>query len=346
MMDNNYILTLGDKECKDERLRDPITSFRSIGYYKNINDLPIQSKNSIPKITSNWNTIHFEYSSSIFGIQSNIEYKYRLNGIYNDWSEWSDKTEKEFNNLPPGLYSFEVIARNNLGIESTPVTYSFEILPPWYKSFLALIFYFLVICFLIVFLYRYQTMKFKQQELKHDEEQKKMQYYYQLEIDKTENELIALKNEKLISDINFKNTELATSAMHLVQKGELLTKIKADLNSIMKGTDNPKTASELKKMIKILSDDDRIDKDWEQFSQHFDNVHSDFSIALKEKHPNISPSELKLSAYLRMNLSTKEIAQLLNISVRGVEVSRYRLRKKLEIPTEITFYDYLIKIEK
>ena len=316
------------------------------GYYKNLNDLPVQSKNNIPAITSNWNTIHFEYASSIFGIQSNIEYKYRLKGIYNDWSEWTGKTEKEFNNLPAGTYSFEVIARNNLGIESTPVTYNFEILPPWYKSLIALIIYFLIFCCSIVFFYRYQTLKFKEQEQKHDEEQKKMQYYYQLEINKTENELVALKNEKLISDINFKNTELATSAMHLVQKGELLTKIKADLNTIMKGTDNPKTAAELKKMIKILSDDDRIDKDWEQFSQHFDNVHSDFSIALKEKHPTISPSELKLSAYLRMNLSTKEIAQLLNISVRGVEVSRYRLRKKLDIPTEITFYDYLIKIGK
>jgi len=335
-----------DIQIRNVRIIGSYDSLLFGGYYKNINDIPIQSKSNIPSITSKWNTIQFEYSASIFGLQSNIEYKYRLKGIYNEWSEWSGKTEKEFNNLPAGKYSFEVVARNNLGIESSPVIYSFEILPPWYRSAIMLLFYFILFCFLIFYLYRYQSIKFKEQEQKHDEEQKKMQYYYQLEIDKAENELIALKNEKLLSDINFKNAELATSAMHLVQKGELLTKIKADLNSIMKGTDNPKTAAELKKMIKILSDDDRIDKDWEQFSQHFDNVHSDFSVALKEKHPNISPSELKLSAYLRMNLSTKEIAQLLNISVRGVEVSRYRLRKKLEIPTEVTFYDYLIKIEK
>ena len=78
------------------------------------------------------------------------------------------------------------------------------------------------------------------------------------------------------------------------------------------------------------------------FTKHFDKVHSDFVVGLKEKHPTITGNELKLCAYLRMNLSTKEIAQLMNISVRGVEISRYRLRKKLELPTEISLFDYLM----
>jgi DNA-binding CsgD family transcriptional regulator len=69
-------------------------------------------------------------------------------------------------------------------------------------------------------------------------------------------------------------------------------------------------------------------------------------IVLKNKHPEISPSELKLCAYLRMNLSSKEIAQLLNISVRGVEISRYRLRKKLNLATGENLFDYLIQLQK
>ena len=80
------------------------------------------------------------------------------------------------------------------------------------------------------------------------------------------------------------------------------------------------------------------------FAQHFDKVHSDFIVKLKEKHSNISNNELKLCAYLRMNLSTKEIAQLMNISVRGVEISRYRLRKKLNLATDTNLFDYLISI--
>ena len=87
-----------------------------------------------------------------------------------------------------------------------------------------------------------------------------------------------------------------------------------------------------------------IYKEWENFTKHFDRVHSDFVVKLKEKHPAISGNELKLCAYLRMNLSTKEIAQLMNISVRGVEISRYRLRKKLNLSTETSLFDFLIQL--
>ena len=149
-----------------------------------------------------------------------------------------------------------------------------------------------------------------------------------------------------MGEIDFKNSELATSAMHLVQKGEILAKIKTELGQMIKAVDNEKAVIELKKMIKVLGEDEKMDKDWEHFAQHFDKVHSDFVVVLKEKHNNITPNELKLCTYLRMNLSTKEIAQLLNISVRGIEISRYRLRKKLGIATEISLFDYLINLSK
>jgi DNA-binding CsgD family transcriptional regulator len=157
---------------------------------------------------------------------------------------------------------------------------------------------------------------------------------------------MALRNEKLEVEINFKNSELASSAMHLVKKGELLTKIKAELSHVMKSMDNPQAVNELKKMIKTLSEDDQMDQEWENFTKHFDKVHSDFVVSLKEKHPSITGNEIKLCAYLRMNLSTKEIAQLMNISVRGVEISRYRLRKKLGLASEVSLFDYLIQLHK
>ena len=174
---------------------------------------------------------------------------------------------------------------------------------------------------------------------------KQLVYIHELEINKTESQLVTLQNEKLEADINFKNSELASSAMHLVKKSELLTKLKSELTHMMRGIDNPQAIAELKKLIKSLSEDDNMDKEWEHFSKHFDKVHSDFLVELKEKHPAITPNELKLSAYLRMNLSTKEIAQLMNISVRGVEISRYRLRKKLALPSETSLFDYLIGIQ-
>jgi DNA-binding CsgD family transcriptional regulator len=83
-----------------------------------------------------------------------------------------------------------------------------------------------------------------------------------------------------------------------------------------------------------------MDKDWEMFASHFDNVHGDFLSALRETYPMLTLTDLKLSAYLRMNLTSKEIAKLLNITVRGVEISRYRLRKKLGIATEVSLYSF------
>ncbi|UEG48823.1 hypothetical protein LK994_09260 [Ferruginibacter lapsinanis] len=312
------------------------------GYFKDINDKQIQDPNSIPKISKDWNTIRFEFSTAVFGFQSSLEYCYRLQGLNNNWSTWTNRSEKEYTNLPPGKYSFEVKVRNNLGKESAIAVYTFKILPPWYQTIWANILYLILFGASLFAIFKWQQKKFDAQQQKLQEEQQRKSYILELELAKTKSTIVDLRNEKLEDEINFKNSELASSAMHLVKKNELHTKIKTELSRIMKVTDNPQLIAELKKMIKTLSEDDNMDKEWESFTKHFDKVHSDFLVELKEKHPTITGSEMKLCAYLRMNLSTKEIAQLMNISVRGVEISRYRLRKKLQIPTEMSLFDYLI----
>lgn len=314
------------------------------GYFKDVNEQQQQDEASVPNVANKWKTIRIEFSSPLFGLQPNLEYSYRLKGFDNNWSEWNKRTEKEYTNLPAGNYVFEVKVRNNLGNESAVAVYAFDMLPPWYETTWAYLLYILLFAAGIYTVYKWQLKKFKEQQAKHDEEQKRLQYIHELERSKTETELMALRNEKLEVEINFKNSELASSAMHLVKKGELLTKIKAELSHVMKGMENPQAASELKKMIKTLSEDDQMDQEWENFTKHFDKVHSDFVVSLKEKHPSITGNEIKLCAYLRMNLSTKEIAQLMNISVRGVEISRYRLRKKLGIASEVSLFDYLIQL--
>jgi DNA-binding CsgD family transcriptional regulator len=314
------------------------------GYYASIQDKPVQLGTLIPDINYDWHNIHIDFTSITYGQDAGIQYSYRLVGLDDEWSNWSDKREKEYTNLPPGHYSFELKAKNNLGAASEIISYQFNILPPWYRTIWAYALYVLLITCLVSYLYYRQRKKFKRQKIAYEEEQQKMQYMHQLEMDKAESELISLRNEKLQSEIDYKNSELAMSAMHLVQKGELITKLKNELNTVMKSVDNEKAAVEIKKMIKVLGEDDKIDKDWDHFAQHFDKVHSDFLVLLKEKHPNLTANEMKLCSYLRMNLSTKEMAQLMNISVRGVEISRYRLRKKLGITTEVSIYDHLMRI--
>ncbi len=315
------------------------------GYYEDVNEKQFQDADNIPEIQNDWKTIRFEFSSSLFGNQSNLEYSYRLKGFEKTWSEWTNRTEKEYTNLPGGKYSFETKVRNNLGIESAISVYSFNILPPWYQTIWANVLLALILITGLYVYYRWQKKKFKSQQEKHEEEQKRLSYIHELELNKTESEIVALRNEKLEAEINFKNSELASSAMHLVKKGELFSKIKGELTHVLKSLDNQQAVTELKKMTKTLTEDDNMDKEWQHFAKHFDKVHSDFLVVIKGKHPTISPNELKLCAYLRMNLSTKEIAQLMNISTRGIEISRYRLRKKLQIPTEVNLFDFLLRLE-
>lgn len=298
-----------------------------------------------PKISSDWKSIKFQYSSTTYGQQANVEYSFRLKGYDEDWSEWNNKTFKEYTNLNNGKYTFEVKARNNLGNESDIASFQFSILPPWYKTSWARIFFTLIIIVGVFYLYRWQQRSFQTEMKKLEDEQNRLKYIHELEITKTESELVALRNANLEAEINFKNTEMASTAMHLLKKGELLSKIKTELSQLSKRIDHDFANSEIKKLIKSLSEDENMDQEWESFSKHFDQVHANFVVKLKETHPDLTNNELKLCTYLRMNLTSKEIAQLLNISVRGVEISRYRLRKKLLLPTEMSIFDYLIGIK-
>lgn len=315
------------------------------GYFNAVNEKQVQREDNFPVLDDNWKTVHFEFSSSLYGYQPNLQYSYMLKGLDDSWSAWGKKTEMEYTKLSSGKYIFKVKVKNNFGKESAVSAYEFTILPPWYNSLWACICYFFIFISALYIFRKWQRNKFKLQQVKYEEEQKRLSYIHELELNNTESQIVSLRNKNLEDEVNFKNSELASAAMHLVKKGELFSKIKGELSKVLKELNNPQSEAELKKLIKSLSEDDNLDKEWDTFAKHFDKVHSDFLAALKEKHPAISPNDLKLCAYLRMNLSTKEIARLMNISVRGVDISRYRLRKKLLLSSEESLFDYMIGIK-
>jgi DNA-binding CsgD family transcriptional regulator len=188
---------------------------------------------------------------------------------------------------------------------------------------------------------------------KHKIDKKKMAVHQKREIQQKDRELVnvtkeseekitKLRNEKLSAEVEFKNKELATSTMHLLNKNEVMLDIKAKLEAISKkGSPKP---DEIKRIIKNINKNISEDKDWDQFTIHFDQVHGDFLKKLKTLYPELTPQETKLAAYLRMNLTSKDVAQLLNISVRGVEISRYRLRKKLQLERETNLVTFLMDV--
>ena len=166
---------------------------------------------------------------------------------------------------------------------------------------------------------------------------------YQKIVAQNQAEISQLQQEKLKNEIQFKNQELATTTMHLVQKGELLNKLKENLNKMLGTTNDPKLKKEIRSTIQLLTQNAQLEKDWEQFAQYFDEVHVDFLKRLKDEYPQLTPKDQRMCVYLKMNLSTKEIVPLMNISVRGVEVSRYRLRKKLGLDSNVNLNEFMMK---
>ena len=309
------------------------------GYYAEVNSLAHQKV--IPKINYNLNSFHFEFATVLQKNQPNIKYSYHLQDFDTKWSDFSKKTEKDYTNLPAGSYTFMVKAKDNFGEESTITAYKFVILPPWYQTVFAYLVYAFLILFLIFQIYKRQQKKFLKQRIEFDKEQERLKYLHQLEIDKSEQEIVKLKNERLITEIEIKNIELASTSMHLVQKQELLTKIKNDLSKLNTNIPSDENLYNLRKIIRLLSSEEKSGEGWEQFSIYFDKVHANFLEDLKSFYPSVTSNDLKLSAYLKLGLSTKEIAELMRISPRGVEISRYRLRKKLQIASDITLFHFL-----
>ncbi|WP_299600355.1 LuxR family transcriptional regulator [uncultured Aquimarina sp.] len=288
-----------------------------------------------PIFRSNLNTISFSYTIPEYDKYLISKFQYKLEGFYEDWSAWTTETSKVFENLPFGEYKFVVRAKIGNDVTTEEMIYEFTIDRPWYFSVFAIILYsilFLAALFAINKAYnRYYT---KQKE-KLVEENKKQLELRQLE---NEREIMKLNNEKLTQDIESKNRELASSTMSIIKKNEILNTIKKELQKSHQETNG------LKNVERIIDRNLNNKDDWRHFEEAFNNVDKDFLKKLKAKHSNLTPHDLRFCTYLRLNLSSKEIAPLLNISVRSVEIKRYRLRKKLELEHSDSLVNYILEI--
>jgi ligand-binding sensor domain-containing protein/DNA-binding CsgD family transcriptional regulator len=304
-------------------------------------------KGALPKplvLSSLQNSLVIAYSAPDYPGGEFVQYAHYLEGIERDWSNWNRETDVTFNHLRPGEYTFYVKARNQHGVVSMVQSFSFTILPPWYASRWAFIIYLLLTVALIAGLIHRQQQRFEHEKQSLQSLHQHREAQHQLQAQRAEEAINQLKNEKLEAEIFHKNQELTSVTMHLVQKNAILSNIQGALGKLQtKMVTMPDLEKEIGRIVKMMEHDARVDDDWEHFSQNFDQVHSDFLKRLSDKYDHLSPNDYRLCAYLRMNLSSKEIATLMNISLRGVEASRYRLRRRLNLDTEINLTDYLIR---
>jgi len=280
-------------------------------------------------------------------IHNNPNDRYYLENFDQGWSDWTLKTEKDYTNLPEGNYRFRVMARNIYGTTSEGHSFSFTIAPPFYRTGWAYLLYSVTGVMALVLVFFQLNKRFKKEKrlmmLKQERELHKKNSQIKQITDKSEQEIVRLRNEKLQSEIDHMNRELTSSTIHLINKNEVLNTVKLDLEDIVRKQQMNGHHDGLKKIIHTIDQSVSSDNDWKQFELHFNNVHGNFTHRLLEKYPRLTPQEIKLSAYLRLNLNTKEIAHLLNISVRGVEISRYRLRKKLNLDRNENLTDFMLK---
>ena len=304
-----------------------------------------QSDDEIITLPYKSNSVNFTFSATSFEGNGEVEHQYYLEKFEKGWSVWTAQTKKEYTNLREGKYTFHVRSRNVYGEVSKEMTFTFYIQPPWFRTTWAY-----MICVIAIMGVLYTG--FGLLDRKHKREKRMMNLQQQKELirkdnemellaQKTQEEITRLKNEKLEAELMHMNKELGTSTVLILNKNEFISGVKDNLRSISKKS-TEEVSKELTRLVRDIETNLSSDHDWEHFQLHFDNVHGDFSRRFRSAYSMLSPQDMKLSAYLRMNLSTKEIAHLLNISVRGVEISRYRLRKKLQLDRKLNLQEYIL----
>jgi DNA-binding CsgD family transcriptional regulator len=303
----------------------------------------------IPEFKNKENSIRFEFVASEYRDDIPVNYSFFLENYDSDWSAFAPTNIKEYTKLPNGNYTFRVRAESALDNKTAEASYKFIILPPWYQSWPALASYFVLLLFglytLVIFVDKRSEKGALEMKAQKEKEMQEQEERFKADSQEKEKEIVSLKNQKLQYELRHKSQELANSTMNLIRKNEILLEISQNLDKV---ADDIKTTKELGRILKRLfkmQDDIKknIERDdnWKKFEANFDMVYENYLKRLGEQFPVLTVSDKKLCAYLKMGLSSKDIAPLLNMSFRSVEMNRYRLRKKLNLNREVNLTEYL-----
>lgn len=329
-LENGYAILNADTISPASQISGKRPELRRItinGQNDQYTDLPLTGKDITLRF--NRNNLQLRFSFPFFS-SDNIYYQSWIEGLDQSWSDLIEKPIFSFKRIPVGHYRIKVRAVNTWGESSQEYAVGLDILPPWYRSVLAYIGYFLL--FITgLFIFRMRIIERIRQKESRDQEA-------------NERELIKLRNEKLQAELSFKSSELASSTMSIIKKNEFLIDVKEILRNQKEqlGTRYPDKYYDT--LVQKIDNNMSSQDDWKVFEANFERAHEQFMKSLQDNFDELTPSDLRLCAFLRMNLSSKEIAPLLGISVRGVENHRYRLRKKFNLDGDSNLTEFIIKL--
>lgn len=294
------------------------------------------------------NSLRFEAVAPEYRGDKQVSYSFMLDNYDSGWSDWSVMPFKEYTPLQEGDYTIRVRARNNFTKEINERVLHFSVLPPWFRSTPAKVVY-LILTLILMFL-SYKAIRLlslrasvkvarrKQSELDTMRRQAKEESLLK------DYEIAELKGRQLEQDIKHKTAELSNITMNVVRKNEILLDISSRLEKLAGAESTADISRQLTRIQSIIRENINHDDDWRNFMHNFDAAYEDFTKRLQERHPDLTPTELRTCCYLKMGLSSKDIAPLFNISYRCVEMTRYRLRKKLGLSREDNLTEYLQKL--
>lgn len=293
------------------------------------NQLIVPGNKQRIEIKHRFNNVHLRYAFPHFTNQP-IYFQAMLEGINQDWSTKKTEPVFTFDRLPPGEFTLLIKATDAWENESKQHKLFIEIFPPWYLTSYARGGYIMVFLFFVLGMQIWGIRRTRKKERRR--------------LEKREQELIKLRNEKLRNEIEHKSKELANSTMAIIKKNEFLLNLKQTFSRHKDQLGSRYPDKYYLTLTKKIDDNISSQDDWHLFETNFERAHEQFLQNLKEQFSDLTPKDLRLCAFLRMNLSSKEIAPLLGISVRGVENHRYRLRKKMGLDHDDNLIDMILKL--
>lgn len=286
---------------------------------------------SVPaQIPHECNSVTFRYTAC-GGALPGVRFRHRLTGMDDAWSVADRTGAADYARLPQGRYTFEIAVSDTFGRWSEPARFSFTILTPWYATgwayagyLLALVLIFYGLWLLVMRFYR-------------------RRYLRRLRLQ----EIISLRraNKELRREVETRDAEIVAQSSTLIGRNEIILRMRDMVNDFQIRQGSRTTAPLWQKINAYVSSNLDTESDWTLFLIKFEQKHANYFRIMKERFPELTTSDLRLSACLKMNLCTKEIASLMNLSVRAVENSRYRLRKKLGLTSAQNLNEFLMHID-
>ncbi|MFR9556055.1 MAG: hypothetical protein SNH99_02150 [Rikenellaceae bacterium] len=306
------------------------------------------------------NSFQIVYGCNAIDKQS-LQYSYILEGSDQDWSVWSQGDSevlrrrdniKEYTRLFEGRYTFHLRVKDDMGrIESCSL--EIVVLPPWQRSIGMYLLYFVVFVSIVsytthrVMLANSEHLRLVELQSEHQIEQQKRRFE-SLALEQ-ENSIMRLEQEKLEQEVQMKSSELSALLLNKLEKNDIITTAKTDLEKIRVEAVNRQYENILKRVATLNRrlDDKMIDNiDWGLFEENFNIANNNFVQRIGECYSWMTTNERKLCVYIKMGLQNKEISPLLNLSVRGVEMLRYRLRKRLDLDRNENLYEFFQRLSE